>query len=610
MTKYEKFKRSTLGRCLRILSAKDRKKFFAIVFIQIMLGVLDLLGVALIGLLGALAVSGIQSRDPSNKVEWLLNAININDMSFQNQAAIIGTIAAVVLIFRTFLSVLFTRKILFFLSRKGAELSSKLVERLLSQNLLFIQSRTSQETLYVLTHGVSAVTLGVLGTSAALLADGALLFAMTFGLIAVDPTIALSTFIVFSLIGYSLYKLLNVRAKELGTLSASLEVSSNEKITEVLHSYRESVVRNRRKFYSREIGLTRMKLANVLAELSFMPNIGKYVIESSIVLGALVISAFQFLLQDASNAVATLAVFLTAGTRIAPAVLRAQQGALAIRSNLSLAKPTLDFIDSLNLDDKVPDTEGNLDFKHIGFVGSISAKNLQFAYPGSSESAISCLNFDFSVGESIAIVGSSGAGKTTLVDLLLGVLIPESGEVLISGVSPQKAVSKWSGAIAYVPQDVVIVNGNVKENICLGYSVDQVDDQVVWQALNFAELETHFRNNPEGLSSQVGERGSGLSGGQRQRLGIARALFTNPFLLVLDEATSALDGETEAAITNALEKLKGKVTVVMIAHRLSTIRNVDRIIYMDQGKIIGEGDFESLRKKLPEFDRQAKQMGL
>ena len=194
--------------------------------------------------------------------------------------------------------------------------------------------------------------------------------------------------------------------------------------------------------------------------------------------------------------------------------------------------------------------------------------------------------------------------------MILGLLNPESGSISISGLKPEEAVIKWPGAISYVPQDVVISNGTIRENVALGFNSKYVNEELVWDAIKAAQLDDYVNSLPEGLGTQVGERGTRMSGGQRQRLGIARALFTRPKLLVLDEATSALDGETELAISQAIQRLRGNVTVIMIAHRLSTVRNADSIIYIDKGKVIFIGTFDQVRDNVPNFDRQAKLMGL
>jgi ABC-type multidrug transport system fused ATPase/permease subunit len=247
---------------------------------------------------------------------------------------------------------------------------------------------------------------------------------------------------------------------------------------------------------------------------------------------------------------------------------------------------------------------------HKDFRAEVEIKNVNLKYPNQTKYALKNINLEVKTGKSLAIVGPSGAGKTSLVDVLLGVIPQSSGSVEISGLNPQEAINKWSGALSYVPQDVSISNGSFRENVALGYPISQLDDTLIWEALDTAQMSDFVRSLPEGLDTPVGERGTKISGGQRQRLGIARAMFTKPRFLVLDEATSSLDGQSEADISEAIKSLQGSVTVVMIAHRLSTVRNADQVIYMDNGEIVARGTFEEVREAVPDFDHQAQLMGL
>jgi ABC-type multidrug transport system fused ATPase/permease subunit len=328
------------------------------------------------------------------------------------------------------------------------------------------------------------------------------------------------------------------------------------------------------------------------------------------VLGALLISAAQFATQDAPRAVATLAVFMAAGSRIAPAVLRFQQGALQIRSSLGTASATLDLIEEMQQIELLDTGIDVLDLEHHGFIPNLEINNISFTYPGNQSKAVDSVTISATVGTSVALVGPSGAGKTTLVDILLGVLNPSHGTTLISGLPPIEAVSKWPGAIAYVPQDIFISNGTIRENVSLGFPLEEATDELVMEALQIAQLDSFVLSLPLGIDTPVGDRGARLSGGQRQRLGIARAMFTKPQLLVLDEATSALDGVTEASISDSINVLKGRVTLVLIAHRLSTLLNADKIAYLSEGKVVSIGTFNEVRSTVPDFDIQAKLMGL
>jgi ABC-type multidrug transport system fused ATPase/permease subunit len=606
----KRWRESAFGRSLGVLSRTDQKKVLAVTILQMCMGALDLLGVVAIGLLGALSVTGLQSSAPGDRVGSALTFLHISESSFQTQATILGVGAVFLLVGRTVLSIFFTRRILFFLSRRGASISATLISRLLSKPLLIVQSRTTQETLYAVTSGVALITLQVLATSIVMVSDLSLLVVMAVGLFAVDPTTAIGTTLIFSLIAYFLYRFMHVRASELGFKNSRFSIISNEKIVEVFSSYRESVVRNRRDYYAREIGKLRFALADVSAEAAFLPYVSKYVIETAVVLGALLIGAAQFILQDAAHAVATLAIFLAAGTRIAPAVLRVQQGSIQIRGSLSAAAPTLDLIDSLGNSPIIENVNDEVDTLHVGFVPEIEISNISLTYPNKLTPAISGATLSIPSGSLVAFVGPSGAGKTTFIDVLLGVLNPDQGSVLVSGLPPILAVAKWPGAVSYVPQDVAIVSGTVRENIALGYPSETATDELVASALEVAHLNRFVSGLPHGVDTQVGDRGANLSGGQRQRLGIARAMFTRPHLLVLDEATSSLDGETETSISEALHALRGSTTIVMIAHRLSTVRNADMVVYLSEGKIMASGTFQEVREKIPDFDRQARLMGL
>ena len=489
-------------------------------------------------------------------------------------------------------------------------LSTRLLTLLLDQPITFVQKRTSQQTLFVLTEGVRAITVGVVANVITLSADVFLLFILFVGLLVVDPIIALGTISIFLVVGLILYGQLQVRAHRLGREYSQAAIYGNEKILEVLSTFRETLVKNRKGFYSDQIGRNRMAIAENSAEMAFMPNISKYVIESTLVLGAFVVSAVQFLTNDSAHAIGTLSIFLAAGSRIAPALLRIQQEALSIRNSSGTADPALQFIDEIEGNTVQEHAIPELELEHRGFVNRVAVESISFRYPESSVSNITNLTATFNQGDYIAIVGPSGAGKTTLVDLILGVLKPDLGKIEISGLSPLAAVERWPGSIAYVPQDVEIINGSIAGNVALGFDEKSWDINQILSCIKKAHLNELIETLEHGIYSSVGESGNRLSGGQRQRLGIARSLYTNPKLLIMDEATSSLDAESEAKITDAILGLRGKTTVIVIAHRLSTIRNADLVVYMENGLSKANGDFEAVRAAVPNFDKQSKLMGL
>ena len=593
-----------------IFPRKDKEKLIIVSVIQIILSFLDLIGVAIMGVIGAVAVYGIQSKSAGDRVTKLLELLHLNNFTFQHQIAFLGVAAVMIFLIKTITSMYFTKKSLKFVSRRGAQISSNLVNSLFSKPISHLNKYTHQELIYAITTGIDFITIRVVGSALIIITDLALLFVLFLGMSYISISISLSILISFSLIGYFANKLMKNRVFNLGVNEAGLGVLSNEKIAEALMTYRESIVRNRRSHYVNTIEKIRFDLADITAEKNFIPHLNKYLMELSLIFGALIVSGVQFLLNDATRAIANLVLFLAAATRIAPAILRIQQSVLFLRGGLGTADKTIRIIKEAT-DGEIQELNDNKpDFEYASFRNSIKISNLNFSYSNSNHFNLSKIDLIVSPGQHVAISGSSGAGKTTLVDLILGVLSPNSGVIKISGMNPLKAFKEWPGATAYIPQDIVIVNGTIWENIALGFTFNPNQEVHIWDALKLAHLDGYVKSLPEGLFTQVGELGYKLSGGQRQRLGIARALFTKPKILVMDEATSALDGETESDIANAIKSLRGKTTVLIIAHRLSSVRNADQVIFMSNGTITAKGTFTQVREITPEFDRQANLMGL
>lgn len=601
---------SLLGRCFNILSKIDRLRLLQLAIIQIALSFFDLLAVALVGILGALTVSGFQAVPPDGKLHVFLTITNLESFNLQVQVAILGCLAAVLLISRTIFSVVVTKKTLYFLSKRGSAISVQLFSRVINQPLLKIQEQSSQQLLYAVTSGVSMVTISIIGTSINMVADIAILAILTGALLVVNPVMAFGSFSFFIVVGFILYRRMSSISESLGAENTHLTIDTNDIALEILAAYRELYVANRRQYYLESFKNVRTKSANVLAQIAFLPNISKYVIESLVVIGALLLGALQFVTQDALHAVATLSIFISAGSRITPAVLRLQQGGLTIRGAYGSAASTLALIESYEKLEPLASQIEQVPPCEEEFEGTISTKELTLAYSLNAHLALDKVTLTISPGELIAIVGPSGAGKTSFVDALLGILDPTEGVVEISGLPPIQAIEKWPGKIAYVPQDVYISNQTIRQNITLGYESKAFSDSQVWDAIEIAQLSDFVASLPNGIETQVGERGAKVSGGQRQRIGIARALLTKPRLLVLDEATSTLDGLTERDFSNAIKRLHGDVTVLLIAHRLNTVLGADRIAYFENGKLVATGNLSEVRAMVPNFDEQAKIMGL
>jgi ABC-type multidrug transport system fused ATPase/permease subunit len=318
----------------------------------------------------------------------------------------------------------------------------------------------------------------------------------------------------------------------------------------------------------------------------------------------------EFALKNSQEAIASLAVFLTAGTRITPALLRLQQSAMKLKLTTALSVNVFEMVKEL---ESVPecDTRGRDSQKLESIKASlITTNNLNFNYLEGGDLALQDINFNLEPGKMLSIVGPSGSGKSTLASLIVGSLIPKSGYVTIQDLDPISLSMSIPGFIGYVPQNVHIIEGSFAQNISLSYLNSEHEIARINECVEMAQLSTLVAKLPQGIDTDLRKSQMALSGGERQRLGIARALFSDPRLLVLDEATSALDSETEALVSDAIQHLKGRITIVLIAHRLSTVKNSDKIIYVEKGKILAEGTFDEVRMQIPAFDKQAGLMGL
>ena len=510
-----KFLKNPVFICSSFLTRIDRKKIIFFSIVQSILGLVDVVGISLLGVLGSLTISGVQSRKPSGVISRILEFLGVENQDFQIQVAIIAILAVVILASKTFLTVFLTKRVLYFFSTKSASLSSYLVERLLTGSLNAIQMRNPQDVIYSVTSGVSSMNVGVLGSAVTMISDAFLLILIFLGLLYINPLLAIGMTLYFGLVAIFLYSKLHNQARGIGERSAKLQISTNKKLLEALDSFREIYVRNREYFYVETYAKSRNEFAKLESEQAFFPNISKYAMEMSILIGALLLSAALFISTDATEAAGVLALFMAAGMRTAPAILRLQQGLLNIKMQFGLALPTIQSIQSIPLD-KLP-SSGKLQFQNSGnqnFNGEVEIADLCFRYPGSKEYVLQNFDLKIDAGTTFAIVGPSAAGKSTLIDCILGLQIPTEGSVFISGRNPREAIELWPGRIGYVPQQVNLFEGTIAQNIALGFSDEDIDEKSILNALESVALLEFVKSLENGIHTNIGERGSTLSGGQ------------------------------------------------------------------------------------------------
>jgi ATP-binding cassette subfamily C protein len=578
---------------------------------------LDVVGVLLLAGVGIVAVQAMQGGTAwPSALDPAIQALTAQGLDILQISLVFASIAAFLLVGKSFASALLARAGLRFLARRQVEISFSLAQRFVNQSIDQVQHDGSLKSAYAIVQGASIATVGILGSAATLASESFLLLLFSLVLLLVDPVVTLVSGLYLATVAILVHRTLGAWSERLGVVSAETTVMGNRYIQDLVVLFREIFVLGRRGLYlSRTQQLVRAGAA-AQADSGLIVQIPKYVFESAILVGAVALAAFLLLTSTSAVALGTLILFLAAASRVAPAILRLQGALISLRASTGSSQATFELAERLAAVSSFP---GDSRFgyrrsletnRQTEFVPSVCAEKVSVWYEGASRSALSEISLSVKPGCQLAVVGPTGAGKSTLADTLLGILPVSSGDVLIGGLPPKQAIDQWPGQIAYVPQSAALIEGTVRDNVALGLPRDLVSDDEVWQALESASLADFLFRERQGLDTLVGERGVRFSGGQKQRIGLARALLTDPSLLVLDEATSALDAETENAIATSLNRLKGACTLIIIAHRLSTIRNSDLVAYLDAGSLVTVGTFDEVRRYVAIFDKQAALSGL
>jgi len=607
--KVKKFVPDVIKFSYGLLDNKSRRKLWFSGIVLSLVGFLDLIAIALIAIVASITLNSVNNNKLSSSVSSFLKFLHIENLSVYTVVGILIFIMVILFIFRTIFSLYYSNRVYYFLANQNNIITKKTLIKLLNQDMRNIRKLPTQEIVFGLTNGLNAAVVNLNGLIISTFADIFLSIIMIITLVVFSPIASLVSLLFLGIFMKLLYAIFNQKIRELSVINTSSSINSYKKILEVLETYPESVVRDTRENYIEEITNLRSNVSRSIAAQSVLPNISKYTMELSLIIGGVFVSSIMFLLFDGVKALTGLALFTAVGSRISPAFLRIQQNFLSYRMNEVQANTAKKLINIIN------PTYINLDRDiKVGpfsnFDPHIRIKELNFKYELDKNFSLKDINLTIPAGSFTAIVGKSGSGKTTLVDLILGLLVPDMGSIVISGESPLTVHRKWPGVVAYVPQDVIIVDDTFVKNITLGFDIQLTDQTQILKCIKLSHLSSVVEALPNKLEETLGEKGSKLSGGQRQRVGIARALYTDPQILVLDEATSALDGESEKEINSSMQELKGKITIVMIAHRLSSVVKADQIIYMEKGKVVASGSFEEVRKLSENFNNQAIIMGL
>jgi ABC-type multidrug transport system fused ATPase/permease subunit len=441
---------------------------------------------------------------------------------------------------------------------------------------------------------------GLLAGFAAIVSTASILVALL--VVATVPTLVVGAYLgVAALVQV---RVVRPRAVHAGQVMAESSMAGYRTLLAALGGLKEIVLRGSERHFAEAYERAALRGALAGRQASFYATLPRYVLE---ILFIVAVGIILLLGRDNPNGgpIALLAVFVAAGMRIIPAI----SAILGAVSNIRIGSASLDLVRA-----EVRAARDGLDVSEVeagaghspdapALTRSLRVEGVSFRYPGGERDVLRDVDLEVPMGTSLALVGGSGAGKSTLADVMLGLHEPASGRVTVDGVDARAVRDAWRRAVGYVPQDVFLLDATLAENIAFDVDRPQIDDDLLRRAVAAAQLDDVVAGLPDGLESQLGERGSRLSGGQRQRVGIARALYRRPQVLVLDEATSALDNETEHRIAATLDALRGELTVVMIAHRLSTVRTADQVAFLKDGRVEAIGSFDAVRRASPDFDR-------
>ena len=558
-----------------------------------------MIGIILIGLLSGLAASNLDKGKP-----LVIFGFQLPGVSEQTLVLLVLVVLFVFLL-KAAISISLGREIARFLAKVESQKSLEIAEYIFSGDLSNLHKFNKGEITWATMGSTTIAFSGILTSLGTFIAEGALLVLVAITFFIVDPIATLFVFAYFLCIIMVIQFTIGNALKKAGTDSADGSTESVTILDDTISAYREITVFNKEQFFINAFAHSRSKMANSLSTITFLSGMPRYVVETALILGVVLFVGFQFATGQLATGLITVGVFLTGGVRIMASLLPLQNAVAGVKVQSEQSRKSHELLQKASGKVVSAKTIKN-DKSQSSKIGesthgplSVIMKDLSFSYPESSHRVLKNISLEIKPGQHVAIIGPSGAGKTTLVDIILGLLEPTTGILEVGGISSNHKKLIESGLVAYVPQRPGIISGSIAENVALGISAELIDESRVIESLSAAHLIDYVNSLSLGIHSSVGSQAEALSGGQIQRLGLARALYIQPKLLVLDEATSALDAGSEALISESLNDLGPGVTVIVIAHRLSTVQHSDNVYVVDKGKITASGSFTHLRKTVP-----------
>ncbi len=531
----------------------------------------------------------------------LLSKLNLREP--QQLFFLFGPALIVLFVFKTVYLIQSNRWLFRYAMKKEVNLSRHLMAGYLNAPYTFHLQRNSADLVTVTVRSVEEFSSGFMVNLLTVMGELLVIVTLTGLLMIVEPLATLGALVVLAVPTAVVYQATRRRLAELGRMAEQSFAAMIQWAEQAIRGVKETMITGRRSFFIEQHAHHVQRFTDSLRSLSFLSALPRFVIDTLAVTAMVAIAAILLRSgEDLQSILPILGMFALAAIRLIPSTSRLSGSLAQVRYRYASTEVIYRELLALRHrpSEPLPGT-AEMQASPIPFRRALVLDHVSYWYSGGRKPAIDDVSLEIPQGHWIGLIGSTGAGKTTLVDLILGLLVPSAGKILVDGSNMHDNLAGWQRNIGYVPQTVFFIDDSVRRNIAFGVPEEEIDDERVWRALRAAQIDRFVLSLPGGLNAIVGERGDRLSGGERQRLGIARALYLDPDVLVIDEATANLDPGTEAAIVEAIGKLRGEKTIIVISHRPAFVRDCDCIYMLAQGRLRNWGGYSELLATEPVF---------